>query len=120
MTEWFISFLGKYAKIIIDFYRENQEWLNIVILGYGILLAWAHRNTVKAISILQDITGKQDLESLLETLKESGINKEMLAKIKSSLVFPFISSRYHLYFNTISEKEIIQQIEYKIKQEKEK
>lgn len=118
MTEWFISFLGKYARVVIDFYRDNQTWLNLLVLVYGIMLAWAHRNTLRVIALLKEIHGVSGLEELQAKLESSGIDEAAMKKLKGELFLPLMSSRYHLFFNSLSGKGIIQQIKYKIQQEK--
>ncbi|RKX88001.1 MAG: hypothetical protein DRP70_07360 [Spirochaetes bacterium] len=107
MTQIFFDILGKYATVIIDFYRENQTWLNIIVLIYGILLALAHHNVKRLELHLQELTGVSDMNHIWHLIQNDKLKDLDLEKFKKELRIPILSSPYHFYFYSVTSISIL-------------
>ena len=106
MTEMFFSFLGEYASMVIDFYRANQSWLNIIVLVYGVLLAVAHRNVVRMEHYLKKTVDLDDMFRVRQYIEEEGLNEELLRGIREELRIPILASPRHFSFFRLSSDSI--------------
>ncbi len=107
MTQMFISFLGEYAGIVINFYRDNQSWLNLIVLAYGILLALAHRNVIRLELQLKDEYKQNDMYQIRLLIESDGIEISGLERLKKNLRIPILASPYHFFFYRVSAKSIL-------------
>ncbi len=107
MTQIFFDFLGEYATRLIDFYRENQAWLNIIVLVYGILLALAHRNVKRLEALLRELAGTSDMYHIWNLMESDELEGLDLEKFKRELRIPILASPYHFSFYTITLKSIL-------------
>lgn len=107
MTDIFLGLLGDFANLVISFYRENQTWLNIIVLGYGILLALAHRNVVRLEQKLIETTGIQDLYTIRMNMESEGISDKDMASLREEIRIPILASPYHFFFYKLSTKSIL-------------
>jgi hypothetical protein len=107
LTQIFFTFLGEYATVVINFYRENQSWLNIVVLAYGILLAMAHRNVVRLEQQLKDDYKEDDLYQIRLQIESDGIEIEDMERLKKNLRIPILASPYHFFFYRVSTNSIL-------------
>lgn len=107
MTQIFFTFLGDYATRLIDFYREHQSWLNLVVLAYGILLAMAHRNVIKLEALLREQTGENDMYRIRKTIESDGLEEKDLEGLRRDLRIPILASPYHFFFYSVTSKSIL-------------
>lgn len=107
MTEIFLGLLGNFANLVISFYRDNQNWLNIIVLGYGILLTLAHRNVVKLEQKLMEITGIRDMYAIRMNIESEGLSDKDMASLKEEIRIPILASPYHFFFYKLSTKSIL-------------
>ena len=107
MTQIFFDFLGEYATRLIDFYRENQAWLNIIVLAYGVLLALAHRNIKRLEAYLRELAGSSDMTHIWKLMESEELEGLDLEKFKRELRIPILASPYHFSFYTVTLKSIL-------------
>ena len=107
MIRIFYTFLGEYATAVIQFYRDNQVWLNAVVVVYGILLALAHRNVVRLEYWLRERTGSNDMVAIRQRIEEGESGLLDIDELRKELRVPLLASPYHLTFFSLSEKSIL-------------
>jgi len=107
LTQVFFDILGKYASSIINFYRENQTWLNIIVLTYGILLSIAHRNVKRLEHYLQELAGVGDMHRIWNLIQEDKLEGLDLENFKKDIRIPILSSPYHFYFYSVTTTSIL-------------
>lgn len=88
------SLIGNFGRTLMDFYMQNSFWINALILGYALLVVFAHRNYYVALEKiffhLRSSNEKFQRDGLkkLTTYDHKKINWQ---EIRRSVKFPFIS-----------------------------
>ena len=88
------SLIGNFGRALMDFYIENSLWINGLILGYALLIVFAHRNYYAALEKiflhLHSSNEKFQREGLVK-LTQSDHQKIKWSEIHSLVKFPLIS-----------------------------
>ncbi len=88
------SLIGNFGRALMDFYIENSLWINGLILGYALLVVFAHRNYFAALEKiflhLRSSNEKLQREGLVK-LTENDHKKINWTEIHSQVKFPLIS-----------------------------
>jgi len=107
LTQIFFDFLGGYATRIVDFYRENQSWLNLIVLVYGILLALAHRNIQRLERQLREKTGLTDMYKIWNLIEADEIENWDPGVLKKELKLPILASPRHFFFYPVNRDSVL-------------
>jgi hypothetical protein len=88
------SLIGSFGRALMDFYIQNSLWINALILGYALLVVFAHRNYYivleKIFTQLRSSNEKFQREGLVK-LTTNDYKKIDWQEIHRSVKFPLIS-----------------------------
>lgn len=94
------------VAILRDFYAEHQLLINLLVLGYGLLLAVAHYNLKSIHHFLLEQYETEDEEEALTALARE-IDESIIDRIKQEFPFPLISSPFRLGAYRVSRRSLI-------------
>lgn len=106
------SLIGSFGRALMDFYIQNSLWINALILGYALLVVFAHRNYYVALekifTQLRSSNEKFQREGLIK-LTTNDYKKIDWQEIRCNVKFPLISEPkswgVHLSSETIFQKQ---------------
>lgn len=113
MMQLYFSVLGEWAVDAINVYRRHQGILNILVLAYGILLAFAHNNVGKVEAALMKAMGEEDPGKLRARLEAQPLDEEAESAIQKTLILPILASPWHFSFYRFSIDNALRVIEKK-------
>jgi hypothetical protein len=100
------SLIGSFGRALMDFYIQNSLWVNALILGYALLVVFAHRNyyiTLERIFTQLRSTNEKFQRDGLIKLTSSDYKKIDWQEIRRSVKFPLVSEPKSWGVNLTSE-----------------
>lgn len=88
------SLIGNFGRALMDFYMQNSLWINALILGYALVVVFAHRNyyiALEKIFIHLRSSNEKFQRNALIRLTTDDLNKIDWQQIRCSVKFPLIS-----------------------------
>lgn len=101
MVELFLTALGKYARMFIDWYVRNTLVLSSVVICYGLVLAMAANNLARVEGRLKTMLGAENAREISERLAHRPLTEDELASLRKGLLLPIVTSPNHVLFYTI-------------------
>jgi len=71
MLDWITSLTGDWGPALIEFYKQNAIWINIIVLVYGAVMLMAWRNLDRMQSALVDLLLSKG-QAFAKRIKEDG------------------------------------------------
>lgn len=88
------SLIGSFGRALMDFYIQNSLWINALILGYALLVVFAHRNYYVALekifTQLRSSNEKYQRDGLSK-LSANDYKKIDWQEVRGDVKFPLIS-----------------------------
>ncbi len=106
MVELFLSFLGRYARMFIDWYVENTLVLSSLVVVYGLGVVLARNNLRKIEERLERMLGTRGVRQTAERLREKPLDESQVEALRAGLLLPIVSSPGGLFFRFVSAKSL--------------
>ena len=106
MVELFLAFLGRYARMFIDWYVRNTFLLSSIVVVYGLVLVLAKNNLAKVQKKLEDMLGVRGARSIMERLSEKPLEKDELSVLRAGIFPRIITSPNHVFFRRVTNKSL--------------
>ena len=107
MVELFLAFLGRYARIFIDWYVRNTLVLSSLVVIYGLLVVIAKNNLTKVEEKLLNILNTVNPAEISEKLGQTPLNSNDIQELKKGLCLPLITSPGRLFFSRITNRSLV-------------
>lgn len=107
MLELFLTALGKYARMFIDWYVRNTLVLSSVVVCYGLILAMAANNLARVEGRLKTMLGAENAREISDRLAHRPLTEDELASLRKGLLLPIVTSPNHVFFRTIQNASLL-------------
>jgi hypothetical protein len=106
VVELFITLLGRYARIFIEWYVRNTLLLSSIVVCYGLALVVAKRNLAIVEKRLKELLGASGAKEIAEHLGQKTLTAAELTSLRKGLILPIVTSPSHVFFRTVKNESL--------------